>query len=107
MPNINWWRQEKFCETNFRRDAEKHTPEAYAPQTNTTAVSISEFGFNALKALIDAQQALITALQAQLNLAAKNPNIGEFDPGFADPPPTQDLENIRAYINQMNAGMNW
>jgi hypothetical protein len=41
-----------------------------------------------------------------LNLAAKNPNIGEFDPGFADPPPTQDLESIRAFINQMNAGMN-
>jgi hypothetical protein len=39
------WRQEKFCGTNFRRDAEKHTPEAYAPQTNTMAVSISEFGF--------------------------------------------------------------
>jgi hypothetical protein len=63
--------------------------------------------FTALKALIDAQQAQISALQGQLSQAAKNPNVGEFDPGFSDPPTIQDLQGIQNFLNQMNAGMNW
>ena len=62
---------------------------------------------NGLKALIDAQQAQIAALQAQLSQAAKNPGVGEFDPGLHDPPTFADVEAIRGVINQMIFGMNW
>ena len=30
---------------------------------------------------------------------------GEFDPGFSDPPATADLENIRAFINDLVAAL--
>ena len=63
--------------------------------------------FTALKASLDAQQAQINALQAQLAQAAKNPNLGEFDPGFADPPTTADLNAIKDAINGIISGLNW
>jgi len=49
----------------------------------------------------------ITALQNQLNQAAKNPGWGEFDPGMHDPPTFEDEENIRGVINQIIFGRKW
>ena len=57
--------------------------------------------FNALKALIDAQQTQIAALQAALNTKVTRAIMGEFDPGFSDPPTLADLQNIQAVINQI------
>lgn len=62
--------------------------------------------YNALKALIDAQAARIAALESAMNGTARNPNLGEFDPGFSDPPATTDLQNIQAFINQLTTALN-
>ena len=70
---------------------------------------------NGLKDLIDAQQATIYSqqtaidahqtqiveLQAALNGKVDKAGMGEFDPGFSDPPPIDDLQAIRAIINDM------
>jgi hypothetical protein len=56
---------------------------------------------NALKALIDAQQTQIAALQTALAGKASMPQMSQFDPGFLDPPTTADLEAIRDCINEM------
>jgi hypothetical protein len=78
------------------------------PTENTLTDAAEMRGqLNALKALIDAQQAQINALQTQLNQAAKNPGVGEFDPGMHDPPTFEDVEAIRGVINQIIFGMNW
>ncbi len=57
--------------------------------------------FNALKALIDAQQAQIIALQSALASKATKPTAGELDPGYADPPTYADLMNIQSFINDL------
>ena len=57
--------------------------------------------FNALKALIDAQGVQIAALQSALDTRAFKPTMGEFDPGFSDPPTFADLQKIQAVINDM------
>jgi len=57
--------------------------------------------FNALKSLIDAQAAQIAALQSALNGKVNKFNMGEFDPGFSDPPTFADLRNIQTVINDM------
>jgi hypothetical protein len=56
---------------------------------------------NALKDLIDAQAAQIASLQSALNTRAARPTMGEFDPGFSDPPTFQDLQNVQAVINDL------
>ena len=57
---------------------------------------------NALKALIDAQQIQINALQTALDGKAFFPQtMGEFDPGFHDPPTIGDLNAIRDYVTQL------
>ena len=57
--------------------------------------------FNSLKTLIDTQQTQITALQTALAGKASMPQMGEFDPGFHDPPVTADLEAIGGCINEL------
>jgi len=57
--------------------------------------------FAGLKALIDAQQAQTNALQNTVGIRAFMPQMGEFDPGFHDPPTIDDLEAIRGFINQL------
>jgi hypothetical protein len=57
--------------------------------------------FAGLKALIDAQQAQITALQMAITTRAPKPTMGEFDPGFSDPPTIQDLQNVQSVINDL------
>jgi len=59
----------------------------------------------ALKAVIDAQQAQIGALQAALNETARNPGWSELDPGFHTPPTFADLESVRVYINNLVAAL--
>jgi hypothetical protein len=72
------------------------------PANNAEVVSAElRNQFNALKALIDAQQAQINALQSALSLRAAKPTMGEFDPGFSDPPSFTDLLNIQAVINDL------
>ena len=61
---------------------------------------------NALKALIDAQQAQITALQNALAGKAARPTMGEFDPGFSDPPTYDDLMQIQGCINDLVSQLN-
>ena len=64
--------------------------------------------FNALQAQITALQTQVTALQNKLNDAAHNPQQGEFDPGFNDPPQVADLQAVQDYLNQLVAGLqNW
>ena len=58
---------------------------------------------NALKALIDAQQAQIAALQSALTTRAPKLSMGEFDPGFSDPPTFADLQKIQTAINDLIA----
>lgn len=57
--------------------------------------------FNGLKALIDGLQSQINALQSALNTKVSRASMGEFDPGFSDPPTLADLQNIQAVINDM------
>jgi hypothetical protein len=57
--------------------------------------------FNALKALIDAQQAQIVALQNDVANKATKPSVGELDPGYSDPPVSADLMAIQGFINQL------
>jgi hypothetical protein len=57
--------------------------------------------FAGLKALIDAQGTQIAALESALNTRAARPTMGEFDPGFSDPPTFTDLRNIQAVINDL------
>jgi len=70
---------------------------------NNSPISSAELRnqFAGLKALIDAQQAQITALQAALDNKAEAIVWSELDPGFSDPPTTPDLEAIRNYINNL------
>ena len=57
---------------------------------------------NSLKALIDAQQLQINALQTALDGKAFFPQtMGEFDPGFHDPPTIEDLNAIKDYLTQL------
>ena len=60
---------------------------------------------NALNDKIDAQAAQIAALQSALNTRAPKPSMGEFDPGFSDPPTFADLQKIQAVINDLIAGL--
>jgi hypothetical protein len=55
----------------------------------------------ALKALIDAQQAQITAMQLDISNRALMPQMGEFDPSIDDPPTTANLQEFRVYIRGM------
>lgn len=58
--------------------------------------------FNGLKALLDAQQAQINALQSALDGKAFFPQtMGEFDPGFHDPPTIEDLQAVQDYLTQL------
>ena len=57
--------------------------------------------FAGLKALIDAQQTQITALQAAVAGKASMPQMGEFDPDIHDPPTTADLVAFGDCINQL------
>ena len=57
--------------------------------------------FNGLKALIDAQQAQITALQAAVAGKASMPQMGGFNPDIHDPPTTADLVAFSDGINQL------
>ena len=57
--------------------------------------------FAGLKALIDAQQVQITALQNALAGKSARPTMGEFDPGFSDPPTNADLMAIQGVINEL------
>lgn len=57
--------------------------------------------FNGLKALIDAQAAQITALQAALNSKVTRAAMGEFDPGYSDPPTYADLMKLQGAINDI------
>jgi hypothetical protein len=57
--------------------------------------------FNALKALIDAQQAQIIALQNDVANKATKPTAGELDPGYSDPPVYADLMAIQGFINDL------
>ena len=43
----------------------------------------------------------IAALEQEMGSRATMPTLGEFDPGFNDPPTTADLENIRGYFNTL------
>jgi hypothetical protein len=78
---------------------------AYDPTkpTNNSPILAAELRnqFNALKALIDAQQGQITALQTALAAKATKPTMGEFDPGFAGPPTYADLMAIQGVINEL------
>lgn len=56
---------------------------------------------NALKALIDAQQAQIADLQNQIGDKASRPNLGEFDPGYSNPPVYDDLMTIQGFLNDL------
>jgi hypothetical protein len=58
---------------------------------------------NALKALIDAQQVQIGALQDALASKATLPTMGEFDPGWNNPPTVADLLGIQGRINELIA----
>jgi len=62
--------------------------------------------FNGLKVLIDAQQNQIAALQAALDGKVNKAGMGEFDPGFSDPPTLADVQNIQAVINDMIVALN-
>jgi hypothetical protein len=57
--------------------------------------------FNALKALVDAQEARIAAMELAMNGKANMPQLGEFDPSINDPPTAADLQGISSYIRQM------
>ena len=57
--------------------------------------------FNALKALIDAQQATIVDLQQQIYNRAFMAQLTILDTDFHNPPTLADLEVIRNYINDM------
>jgi hypothetical protein len=80
---------------------------AYDPTkpANNSPIAAQELRdqFNALKALIDAQQAQITALQDALANKATLPTMGEFDPGWNNPPTDADLLNIQGRINELLA----
>jgi len=54
-----------------------------------------------LRNQLNALQAQITALQQLVGSRATMPTLGEFDPGFNDPPTTGDLENVRGYFNTL------
>jgi 2'-5' RNA ligase len=56
---------------------------------------------NALKALIDAQQATIADLQQQIYNRAFMAHLTILDTDFHNPPTLADLEVIRNYINDM------
>ena len=74
-----------------------------AKPANNSQMSSAEMRnqFNALKALIDVQGAQIAALESALNTRAARPTMGEFDPGFSDPPSFTDLLNIQDVINDL------
>jgi len=57
--------------------------------------------FAGLKALIDAQQAQITALQYALAGKALIPQMPEFDPSIDDPPTAANLQEFKGYISDM------
>jgi hypothetical protein len=81
--------------------------DATKPANNTPIVSAElRNQLNALKALIDVQQVQITALQTALAGKASKPTMGEFDPGFADPPTYADLVAIQGVINELVAELN-
>ncbi len=61
---------------------------------------------NALKALSDSQQTQITALQLALDGKVNKAGMGEFDPGFSDPPTLADVQNIQTVINDMINALN-
>ena len=69
-------------------------------QTEIDAVELRN-QFNALKALIDAQQAQITALQSQLAGKALMPLMQAFDSALNDPPTTDDLQKIVDWMNNV------
>ena len=61
--------------------------------------------FSALKAICDAQQIQINALQDALSDKAFFPQVGEFDPGFHTPPTFDDMEAVRTYVTQLVQGL--
>lgn len=77
-----------------------YDPNLPANNANVVAAELrAQFG--GLKALIDAQQIQINALQSALAGKAFFPQVGEFDPGFHNPPTFEDLEAIRSYVTQL------
>ena len=72
------------------------------PANNSPIVSAElRAQFAGLKALIDAQQAQITALQFALLGKAIMPQLSEFDPSIDDPPTTANLQEFKGYISSM------
>ena len=65
------------------------------PANNSTIVAAE------LRNQLNTLQAQITALQQQMATRASAVTLGEFDPGFNDPPTTADLENVRDYFNTL------
>ena len=57
----------------------------------------------ALKALIDAQQAQIAALQSALSGTAQNPNLGTLNLSLDDPP---NRPQVQAMLDQLNTMLN-
>jgi hypothetical protein len=54
-----------------------------------------------MRAQLNALAGRIAALEQQMGSRATMPTLGEFDPGFNDPPTTGDLENVRGYFNTL------
>ena len=54
-----------------------------------------------LRNQLNALQSQITALQQQMGTRASAPTMGEFDPGFGNPPTQADLLTIQGFINTL------
>jgi hypothetical protein len=52
-----------------------------------------------LRDQFNALDARIPALEQAIQGRAGKPTVGEFDPGFSDPPTLADLMAIQSYIN--------
>ena len=65
------------------------------PQTNAPIVSAE------LRAQFNALQDQITALQQQMASRAGRPIFNELDPGYHNPPTTDDLVAIQTFINDL------
>jgi hypothetical protein len=72
------------------------------PANNSPIVSAElRNQFNALKALIDAQAALIADLQSQLANKAFLPTMQAYDQSISDPPTQTDIQNLVDWLNQV------
>ena len=68
-------------------------------------VAVLRAQFNELKALIDAQQAEIAALQTALSGTALNPNVGTFSISLSEPPLASQVQAILDFTNSLSTSL--